>query len=867
MFSSNYIRYTISMKFKAACGIFRMKLNAATSFNPDLYDLLSSHAQRLSPLGRTANFTLKVGHFTLKIFKHLRYLNSARLTKPLPVVMDPQDIDAFPWLKQLTAISANKGQRILIIAEVEIPQCYMYRVRQKVNMFEFLGYEVTVCRWNEISQVRLYLQNHALVIFYRVPAFEEVKILLKECERLGLDTFFDVDDLIFDLKEYAQNSNIASLPEKEKEELFKGCELYRYTLEHCRHAIANTPVIAKFMKKYCNGDIYIVENCIDKQMFSIVQNLGKDFLIKDRNYIVIGYGSGTTTHDVDFQQCASTILRVLTTYPQVRLAVHGHLQLPSDYEGVQSQILRVPFLNIDDYFRALATFDINLSPLENTLFNDAKSNIKFIEASMFAIPTIASPCATFKQVITHGKNGFLCTSPDEWLSALSVLIEDESQRIEIGKNARGNVFKQYDYKHVANKKLLPLVNKYLPPTKKKKRILIVNVLFSPIAFGGATIVTEELARLINQNQEMEVTIFTGFWDDGGGGIPYEEVVRYEALGMPVIAVRFPKEMSQKLDYLNTNIAQQFYHVLKSIQPDIVHFHSVQQLGASMAKSCLELNIPYIITLHDAWWLCERQFMVRSDGIYCGQCPVDPRVCVNDCTTDSAYTYARYYYLRNILMNAAVLLTPSDFQKEFYVSNGFKESHIKVNKNGVLPPSSQFEIKKNTETRFAYLGGNAQHKGYNWLAKIFESIELTAYSLCLVDCQRKIGSPSIYASDWPIGGELIISDGFDQTSIDDFFSNIDVLLFPSQWKESFGLTVREALIRDVWVIVTDSGGTVEDIISGVNGQIFDRNDTRGFRQAIVDAIEKRRDFINPHKEEIRLFSEQAQELVDIYNVFI
>ncbi len=50
----------------------------------------------------------------------------------------------------------------------------------------------------------------------------------------------------------------------------------------------------------------------------------------------------------------------------------------------------------------------------------------------------------------------------------------------------------------------------------------------------------------------------------------------------------------------------------------------------------------------------------------------------------------------------------------------------------------------------------------------------------------------------------------------------MLLFPTQWK-SFGLTVREALIRDVWVIATDAGGVVEDIVDGKNGNIIPFDD--------------------------------------------
>lgn len=53
----------------------------------------------------------------------------------------------------------------------------------------------------------------------------------------------------------------------------------------------------------------------------------------------------------------------------------------------------------------------------------------------------------------------------------------------------------------------------------------------------------------------------------------------------------------------------------------------------------------------------------------------------------------------------------------------------------------------------------------------------------------------------------------------FFDDIDVLLFPSQWKESFGLTVREALAWNVWVIATDAGGVVEDLVNGENASII------------------------------------------------
>ena len=845
----------------------KQKLNNATAYNEKVYDLIRAQGRRGTVVGKMANFGLKAGYKYIKIIKRLRPSGPAAIQRASVnerVELVNEKVELFPWLKPLNPISTDKGQRILIIAEVSLPQCYKYRVNQKVEMFEHLNYDVKVVSWNNYAQARLALQTHGMVIFYRVPAFPEVKMLLAECERLDLETIFDVDDLIFDMKEYSQNSNIISLPPKEKAELLNGAKLYRSTLEHCRHAIASTPGIARFMKKYCRGQIYILENCLDRQMYRIEKLAREDSPMKNPDDVIIGYGSGTTTHDVDFEQCAAALLKVLEIYPHVKLAIHGHLKLPGAFQAFRSRIFRVPFLQADDYFMALAGFDINLAPLEDTLFNDAKSNIKFIEASMFCVPTIASPGTAFNQVVIHGENGLLCSSPDEWVKALSTLIEDENLRETMGKNARETAVSLYDYREVAKKQLMQIVKKHLPSRKKNKRILVVNILFSPIAFGGATIVTEELARLINQDPGMDVTIFTGFWDDGDTGIPSEEIVRYEAMGMPVFAVRFPKVMTPELEFRNYKIADQFKSVLKCVQPDLVHFHSIQQLGASLAEPCQDMGIPYVITLHDTWWICERQFMIMGDGVYCDQCPVDLRYCVSYCTPDSAHTFARNFYLRRILNNSAMLITPSKFQKDFYVANGFERKRIKINKNGVMPPAWGGINKVDAKVRFAFLGGNARHKGYDWLKQVFESIDLDGYSLHLADCQRKIGQPSIKASDWKIKGELIISDGFDQTTIDEFFAHMDVLLFPSQWKESFGLTIREALVRDIWVIATDSGGTVEDIIPGENGQVFARNDVKGFRQAVIDTIENPRDLINPYKDEIRLFPEQAQELRNLYN---
>jgi glycosyltransferase involved in cell wall biosynthesis len=99
-------------------------------------------------------------------------------------------------------------------------------------------------------------------------------------------------------------------------------------------------------------------------------------------------------------------------------------------------------------WRELARFHrrawINLAPLERgNPFTAAKSALKYFEAGLFAVPTVASDVPAFASDIRDGANGFLCRTEEEWRAKILRLLADEPLRRAMGARARAHVLSLY----------------------------------------------------------------------------------------------------------------------------------------------------------------------------------------------------------------------------------------------------------------------------------------------------------------------------------------------------------------------------------------------------------------------------------------
>jgi len=167
----------------------------------------------------------------------------------------------------------------------------------------------------------------------------------------------------------------------------------------------------------------------------------------------IGYAAGSRTHQRDFAAVAPALARVLRAHPECRLVLFREPRRRAPLvdvgecpalAGLRDQIEWRPFVPLGRLPEELARFDINLAPVEvGNVFCEAKSELKYFEAALVGVPTIAAPTEPFRTAITSGHTGFLAADTAAWHDCLEQLVTDTDLRRRMGQAALHDVLHRY----------------------------------------------------------------------------------------------------------------------------------------------------------------------------------------------------------------------------------------------------------------------------------------------------------------------------------------------------------------------------------------------------------------------------------------
>ena len=397
---------------------------------------------------------------------------------------------------------------------------------------------------------------------------------------------------------------------------------------------------------------------------------------------------------------------------------------------------------------------------------------------------------------------------------------------------------------------------------QKESILHVNVLYGISSHGGATVVAEALAEKIQDLSMYQSIVFTTHTDPV---LPIGALRRYDWNGVHVISYN---TNGVSLEYWNEQVDSAFEKILHIYRPVLSHVHCIQTIGMGVVYKCVSCKIPYVITIHDGWWRCHRQFMLDLNETYCGKCAMNCSLCKERCSIPLHEYYNRLKKAEFCLENADKVYTPSHYFTNL-VKRDFKLKSLKTNVNGILDSMfTKVEKIRSSKIRFGFFGGPFHLKGYFMLKDVLAEYPDDKYEVLLIDSNSKLNPGGMQRDGW--GDNATIVEYVQHDKMADLYRQIDVLLFPSLLEESFGLMVREAVANDAFVICSECGGPLEAIVHGKNGLVFPMGDKQKFKECIDYVFAHQQDILNYRTTEfgdVRTFEIQAKELLEDYKKIV
>ncbi len=242
---------------------------------------------------------------------------------------------------------------------------------------------------------------------------------------------YALDDNLFEIE-----PNPARGAYPSEAQLFGG----RWLAREADAILTTTPRLAERLRHF-NPEVYVVPNALDEQLWE--PDVHPPAARMDDGRLLLGY-MGTLTHEADLRMILEplrTFLRARSNTVRMQLVgIAPHSRLAGLFEGLPVDILwpekHAAYPDFVRWMRSRLRWDIGLAPLEDTRFNQSKSDIKYLDYALLGIPGIYSRVPAYTDSVVHGSTGWLVdNTPEAWLAALETLADRTDVRAALQAGA------------------------------------------------------------------------------------------------------------------------------------------------------------------------------------------------------------------------------------------------------------------------------------------------------------------------------------------------------------------------------------------------------------------------------------------------
>ena len=342
-------------------------------------------------------------------------------------------------------------RRWLLLASNALPQCFQFRVLQKQQQLEALGWESRIVLEENLGTTKhepLLAWADALIIC-RLKASAELLDWLQAARARDVPCFYDIDDLLFDpqhspppLTNYA-----GRLPPELHRRFVIDAPLITEVMRCCDAVIVSTATLkerwtALNIDQAKPQPLVVLPNLAPPELWNqqVCENHAHH---KASLRLVIA--SGNSTHLRCWrEELAPALAQLMRRHPRLELSLLGELRAPLPLLEHHKRIQHQNTLSYPDYIQAIANNDIGLMVLESGVFSDGKSANRWMEFSLSGLASVMSPTRTLTELLTNNEHALFARGKEQWVEQIERLIHNPDLKQRLALQARAHARRLFD---------------------------------------------------------------------------------------------------------------------------------------------------------------------------------------------------------------------------------------------------------------------------------------------------------------------------------------------------------------------------------------------------------------------------------------
>ena len=405
------------------------------------------------------------------------------------------------------------------------------------------------------------------------------------------------------------------------------------------------------------------------------------------------------------------------------------------------------------------------------------------------------------------------------------------------------------------------------------KILYVVHQFLPLHVAGTEIYAYHLAKEMRRRGQ-DARVFYVEWREGKPPYHLEERTYREIPCFEAVPGDWAKDF--RGTYMNPGMEKLFREVLDRFPPDLVHIQHLANHSIGYLDILEELGIPSVYTLHEYLLMCPGGGRLLRPGLEL--CPgPEPAACAACAKAAGLPPPAggdwekaverRKEEIVQRLAKVNLFLSPSRYLRKRFVEAGWiPSSRILASDNGF--PAEIFHKarrRKREVFHLGYIGTMVAHKGVHVLVEACRGLPEKEF-LCSIHGDLNVvpeyGQRLRKMDKSPC---VRLMGAYDHQRVGEILADLDVAVVPSLWVENSPLTIHEAFLAGVPLLVSDIGGMAELVPPGRGGLQFKTGDPEDLREKIL-LLHKDRKLLQRLREtipQVKTIQQDARDMEDRY----